>query len=198
LHASESRRRSLGSILRKHGTSFEKPIIAIHTGAGNIHKQWTTEGFAEVADWLDAQGFQVILVGADRDLDKIDATMSLLGHKAYNLGGSLSIGELMALFEMSSLFLGNDSGPMHLAAAMGTPIVALFGPVDERRWRPLSPNSLVLRGREPCDDCREKRHDCHDFPCITTLPPDKVKQAVVQLLEGDGKNSTFSRENSAP
>lgn len=182
LHTSESRRSSLGSILRKHGISFEKPTISIHTGAGNVHKQWTTEGFAEIADWLSARGFQVILVGADRDLDKIDATMSLMGHKAYNLGGSLSIGELMALFEMSSLFLGNDSGPMHLAAAMGTPIIALFGPVDEKRWRPLSPNSVVLRGQEPCDDCRIKRKDCDNFPCITLLSPKKVKEVIGELL----------------
>lgn len=185
LHASENRRSSLGSVLRKHGISFEKPIISIHAGAGNIHKQWTTEGFAEVADWLSAQGFQVIFVGADRDLEKIDATMSMLGHKAYNLGGSLSIGELMALFEMSTLFLGNDSGPMHLAAAMGTPVVALFGPVDERRWRPLSPNSVVLRGQEPCDDCRSKRKDCDNFPCITLLSPNKVKEAINELLAAE-------------
>jgi ADP-heptose:LPS heptosyltransferase len=182
LHASESRRNSLGLVLRKHGVSSEKTIISIHAGAGKIHKQWTTEGFAEVADWLAAQGFQVIFVGAERDLNKIDATMSLINHKAYNLGGTLSIGELMALFEMSSLFLGNDSGPMHLAAAMGTPIVALFGPVDERRWRPLSPNSVVLRGQEPCDDCRIKRKDCDNFPCITLLPPKKVKEVIGELL----------------
>jgi heptosyltransferase-3 len=109
----------------------------------------------------------------------------MLGHKAYNLGGSLSIGELMALFEMSSLFLGNDSGPMHLAAAMGTPVVALFGPVDEGRWRPLSPNSVVLRGQEPCDDCRSKRKDCDNFPCITLLSPNKVKEAINELLAAE-------------
>ena len=182
LHGSERRRNSLGPVLRKHGITSEKPIISIHVGAGNIHKQWSTEGFAEVADWLSAQGFQIIFVGAGRDQDKIDATMSLISHKAYNLGGSLSIGELMALFEMSSLFLGNDSGPMHLAAAMGIPIVALFGPVDEKRWRPLSPNSVVLRGQEPCDDCRIKLKDCDNFPCITLLSPKKVKEVIGELL----------------
>ena len=182
LHGSERRRNSLGPVLRKHGITSEKSIISIHAGAGNIHKQWSTEGFAEVADWLSAQGFQIIFVGAGRDQDKIDATMSLISHKAYNLGGSLSIGELMALFEMSALFLGNDSGPMHLAAAMGTPVVALFGPVDEGRWRPLSPNSVVLRGQEPCDDCRIKLKDCDNFPCITLLSPKKVKEVIGELL----------------
>jgi len=60
--------------------------------------------------------------------------------------------------------------------------VGLFGPVDERRWKPLSTNSIVLRGQEYCKDCREKRKDCHHFPCITTLEPEKVKKAISELL----------------
>ena len=183
LRASEFRRSSLQRSLKVHGITLEKPIVSIHAGAGNIHKQWTTDGFAEVADWLSARAFQVIFVGAGRDLDKIHAVMSALNLKAYNFGGSISLGELMALFEMSSLFLGNDSGPMHLAAAVGTPVVALFGPVDENRWRPLSPNATVLRGQEPCEDCRARRQHCQDAPCITQLSPDKVKQAIEQLLQ---------------
>ena len=187
LHSSGQRRDSLIKSLELQGVSSDRPIISVHAGAGNIHKQWTTEGFAEITDWLFSEGFQVVFVGADRDLDKTKAIMSRLNHKAYDLGGRLSLGELMALFEMSSLFLGNDSGPMHLAAAVGTPVVGLFGPVDEKRWRPLSPNSVVLRGQDPCEDCRDQRKDCHDFPCITTLPPDKVKQAISELL-ATGKN----------
>jgi lipopolysaccharide heptosyltransferase II len=187
LHSSVPRRDSLNKSLKLQGVSSDRPIISVHAGAGNIHKQWTTEGFTEITDWLFSEGFQVVFVGADRDLDKTKAIMSKLNHKAYDLGGSLSLGELMALFEMSSLFLGNDSGPMHLAAAVGTPVVGLFGPVDEKRWRPLSPNSAVLRGHEPCEDCRNQRKNCHDFPCITTLPPDKVKQAISELL-ATGKN----------
>ena len=183
LQAAELRRNSLKTTLKLHGITVEKPIIAIHAGAGNIHKQWTTDGFAEVADWLSARGYQVILVGAERDLDKSQAVMSAVNLKAYNLGEKLSLGELMALFEMSSLFLGNDSGPMHLAAAMGTPVVALFGPVDDKRWRPLSTNSMVLRGHEPCEDCRVRRQHCHDAPCITQLSPESVKEAVGELLE---------------
>ena len=68
---------------------------------------------------------------------------------------------------------------------LGNLVVGLFGPVDEKRWRPLSPNSVVLRGQDPCLDCRDKRKDCHDFPCITTLPPDRVKQAISELLAAE-------------
>jgi len=182
LYPSSLRAESLYKILELHGVAPNRPIISIHAGAGNIHKQWTTEGFVEITDWLASKGYEVIFVGSDRDLDKIKEIMTRLKHKAHNLGGSLSLGELMALFHMSSLFLGNDSGPMHLAAALGTPLVGLFGPVDEKRWGPLSTNSIVLRGQEGCENCREKRKDCHDFPCITTLQPEKVKQAISELL----------------
>ena len=187
LYPSKRRVESLNKILELHGVAPHRPIISIHAGAGNIHKQWTTKGFVEITDWLTSKGFQVIFVGSDRDLDKTRAIMTGLSHKAHNLGGTLSLGELMALFHMSSLFLGNDSGPMHLAAAMETPVVGLFGPVDERRWRPLSTNSIVLRGEKACEDCREKRKDCRDFPCITTLKPDKVKKAISELV-ADGQN----------
>jgi lipopolysaccharide heptosyltransferase II len=182
LYPSKNRTESLNKLLEVHGIASHRPIISVHAGAGNIHKQWTTEGFVEITDWLASKGYQVILVGSDRDLHKIEAIMTRLDQKAYNCGGTLSLGELMALFSMSSLFLGNDSGPMHLAAAMGTPVVGLFGPVDERRWKPLSPNSIVLRGEKACEDCREKRRDCHNYPCITTLKPEKVKQAISELL----------------
>ena len=182
LYPSSLRTESLYKILALSGVAPHRPIISIHAGAGNIHKQWTTKGFVEVTDWLASKGYEVIFVGSDRDLDKIKAIMNKLSHKAHNLGGNLSLGELMALFHLSALFLGNDSGPMHLAAAMGTPVVGLFGPVDERRWGPLSNNSIVLRGQEACENCREKRKECHDFPCITTLRPEKVKQAISELL----------------
>lgn len=196
LEASDDKRTSVNHILKLQGITPDKPIVSIHVGAGKIDRQWTTEGFAEVADWLSAKGFQVVFMGAASDMAKIDGVMSLLRHKSYNLGNILSLGDLMALFEMSSFFLGNDSGPMHLAAAMGTPIVALFGSEYESRWHPLSANSIVLRGQEPCLDCKRIRQNCQHYECITRLSPATVKQAIDQLLEsnaGDRAHSEGSR-----
>lgn len=196
LEASDDKRTSVNHILKLQEITPDKPIVSIHVGAGKIDRQWTTEGFAEVADWLSAKGFQVVFMGAASDMAKIDGVMSLLRHKSYNLGNILSLGDLMALFEMSSFFLGNDSGPMHLAAAMGTPIVALFGSEYESRWHPLSANSIVLRGQEPCLDCKRIRQNCQHYECITRLSPATVKQAIDQLLEsnaGDRAHSEGSR-----
>ena len=181
VRASGSKRSALESILLKEGVSIEKPIICIHVGAGVIYKQWIEEGFADISDWLISEGFQVIFIGSKGDLGNINKIKFLLKHRSFNLGGKLSIGELTALFENSSLFIGNDSGPMHLADATGIPIVALFGPAREARWGPFSKNSIVLRGNEPCQKCKGK--DCdYDFKCIRTISPDDVKRAIKGLI----------------
>jgi heptosyltransferase-3 len=172
------------SLLKKMGDSGimqGKPLVSIHAGAGKLHKQWTSRGFAGISDWLSSAGFQVIFVGSIADIPKTDEILSISKPGPHNLADKLTLAELMTLFEMSSLFIGNDSGPMHLAAAMGTPLVAFFGPSDEKRWGPLSPRSVVLRGDARCRVCLHE--DCPDgFKCITSLKPGEVKSAVEKLL----------------
>jgi len=181
LQSTRARRVSLENKLGNIGLVSERPIVTLHPGAGRLQKLWTVSGFAAIADWLAAREYQAVFVGGSAELDRTSEIFSLLGHQAYNLVGMLSLGELMALFEMSSLFLGNDSGPMHLAAAMGTPVVAMFGYADETRWGPRCEKSIVLRGQERCQDCSKK--ECQDPICITTLSPDTVKGAIEKLLQ---------------
>jgi ADP-heptose:LPS heptosyltransferase len=181
LQSTRARRVSLENKLRNVGLGSERPIITVHPGVGRLQKLWPVSGFATIADWLTAREYQVVFVGGPNELERTSEIISLLNHKTYNLVGILSLGELMALFEMSSLFLGNDSGPMHLAAAMGTPIVAMFGYADETRWGPRCEKSIVLRGQERCEDCSRK--ECQDPKCITTLSSGTVKSAIETLLE---------------
>ncbi len=184
IRASDRKRSALESILMKYGISIEKPIISIHAGAGVIYKQWTEEGFADVSNWLVSEGFQVIFVGSKDDVENINKIRFPLKHRSFSLAGKLSLGELTALFENSLLFIGNDSGPMHLANATGIPIVALFGPAREARWGPISKNSIVLRGNEPCQKCKGK--DCdYDFQCIRTISSDDVKRAIKKLINSN-------------
>ena len=181
LQATKARRVSLENKLRNNGLVSERRLVTVHPGVGRLQKLWTVSGFATIADWLAARDYQVVFVGGPGEFARTRDIISLLSHQTYNLVGSLSLGELMALFEMSSLFLGNDGGPMHLAAAMGTPIVALFGYADESRWGPRCEKSIVLRGQERCQDCSRK--DCQDPVCINTLSPEAVKSAIDALIE---------------
>ena len=181
LQSADARRVSLAHKLRKMGLVTEKRIITVHPGGGRLQKLWSVSGFATIADWLTNREYQVVFVGGSAEVDRTSEIISLLSHQTYNLVGILSLGELMALFEMSSLFLGNDNGPMHLAAAMGTPVVAMFGYADETRWGPRCEKSIVLRGRERCRDCSKK--ECQDPRCINTLSSDAVKSAIETLLQ---------------
>jgi ADP-heptose:LPS heptosyltransferase len=186
LQSAGARRVSLAYKLRNLDLVAERRIVTVHPGVGWLQKLWPVSGFATIADWLTARDYQVVFVGGAGESHRTSEIIALLNHQTYNLVGSLSLGELMALFEMSSLFLGNDSGPMHLAAAMGTPVVAMFGYADEARWGPRSEKSIVLRGKERCQDCSKK--ECRDPICINTLSSDKVKNAIKTLLQ---QESTF-------
>jgi lipopolysaccharide heptosyltransferase II len=185
IKASERRRAGLRDALFKHGITDKKPVVCVHPGAGVVYKQWTEEGFADVSDRLASEGFQVVFVGGKGDLEEIKKIRGKMKDRAYDLGGALSLGELIALFEISSLYIGNDSGPMHLADLTGVPIVALFGPAREERWGPISGKSVVLRGAEPCEKCRGK--DCeYGFKCVKRISPDDVKAAVEKLIDRRG------------
>jgi len=181
LKAMDAKKASLGKKLSDEGVRSDMPIACIHPGAGKVFKQWNSAGFADVSDWLSSEGFQVVLVGGKGDLKKIGEIISLTKHRVHDLGTKLSLGELVALFEMSSVFIGNDSGPMHLAASTGIPLVALFGSARENRWRPLSERAIVLRGDDKCQICKSEK--CQfDFKCIKTLSSEEVKNAVTALL----------------
>jgi len=181
IRASESSRAALKSILHKAGIIEKKPVVCVHPGAGVIYKEWTREGFADVSDWLTSRGFQVVFIGGSRDLEGINKITSLMQRPSFNLGGVLSIGELIALLEASALYIGNDSGPMHLAGAVGAPVIAMFGPGCENMWRPLTERAVVLRGDERCAKCTGK-HCRYDFKCIKRISPDDVKAAVRRLI----------------
>ncbi len=183
LAATERTRTALKNILLKEEIAVEKPIICIHPVAGRMFKEWIPEGFAEIADSLASKGFQVVFIGSSGDAEKIHEIKNISKHKTYNVAGKISHGELIALFEISSLYIGNDSGPMHLASAVGTlPIIGLFfRPGSDKSWYPLSEKSIILKGEADCQKC--KRNDCqYDFKCTKALSPDDVKAAVQRLI----------------
>ncbi|MBI5559333.1 MAG: glycosyltransferase family 9 protein [Deltaproteobacteria bacterium] len=180
-HPAAAMRLSVDKKLAEAGIDRERPIICIHAGAGRLQKLWTIEGYADVADWLAARGHQVLFVGGPAEAGRTEEILAKLQHRVFNFTGSLSLGELLALLEKCSVFLGNDSGPMHMADAMGTAVVALFSYADEHEWGPCSARSVVLRGQKPCDDCIKKK--CEDPRCINTLGAEPVKRAVVSFLD---------------
>ena len=178
----ENKKKKVDRLLLDAGIDFNKPLVSIHPGAGRLQKLWNISGFIEVVDWLTDQGCQVVFVGGPAEVERSNEVMAKLARPALSFAGKLSLGELFPLLERSTVFLGNDSGPMHMAAAMGTPIVAMFSYADDREWGPRSERFIVLRGQEVCVPCIKKK--CVDPRCINTLPAGAVKDALGSLLGG--------------
>lgn len=165
--------------LDEAGIDQNRPLISVHIGAGRIQKLWNIESFVEVIDWLGAQGCQVVLLGAAAEENRAEAVISRLEYPVLNLLGRISLGEVFALLKLSAAYLGNDSGPMHMAAAMGTPGVAMFSYARETEWGPRSHDFQVLRGQDICTVCIKKK--CRDPVCITDLDTPPVIDALAAI-----------------
>lgn len=182
LRSTEQDKANLNALLQDQGITGERPIVCLHPGAGKRYKQWSWRGFAHVASWLAASDYDVVFIGIGDDGNLIDTICNHIPNRVYNLSSCLSLGELTELLRRSVLFIGNDSGPMHLAAATGAPVVALYGPTDEKQWGPLSDNVWIVRGDEACAaNCR--RGNCsHDFRCLRSITPELVKGVIRKAL----------------
>ena len=162
----------------------ERDYIHIHPASRWSFKCWPAERNAELIDRL-AAGHRVVLTAAP-DPDEmllIGQILSRAKSKPLSLAGNLSIKELGALTARARLFIGVDSMPMHLAAAMGTPAVALFGPSGEEEWRPWRVAHRIVASGHACRPCGND--GCGGgkvSECLTTLGVDQVHAAVQDLL----------------
>jgi heptosyltransferase-3 len=161
----------------------EKNFIHMQPGSRWHFKCWTAQNNAELIDRLAAD-FRVVVTSAP-SAEEVEFNRQIFARsrtQATNLAG-LPIKELGALTARARLFIGVDSMPMHLAAAMGTPTVALFGPTGENEWGPWSVPARVVTSRHTCRPCGQD--GCGGgkvSECLTSLPVQQVHAAVRELL----------------
>jgi ADP-heptose:LPS heptosyltransferase len=204
---------SIGNSHAMHST----PLVAVHPGTGRYSsaRTWPVERFAEVARSLaDSHVADIIVTGGPDEVELAAALEAEIGRpgRVHSFAGRTSIHVTAALLEQCDLFIGNDSGPMHLAAAVGTPVVAVFGPSNWAAWGPYvpadepSPHAIVRRDL-PCMPCFYRAHSlglregCGPRPCLTGLSADPVLAACTAALDNlqPGRNngraaaSTLSR-----
>ena len=162
----------------------------LHPGSRWLFKTWPVARTAVLVGKLVADGLPVVVTGASdpRERAIVDELLASLGpavrERVHDLTGTLSLKDLAALTARARLFVGVDSAPMHVAAAVGTPAVALFGPSDDVEWSPwLVPHRVVASRDFPCRPCRND--GCGGgkvSECLTTLPADAVAAAVDALI----------------
>ncbi len=162
-----------------------RPFVHLHPASRWSFKSWPAERNAELVDRLAAK-YRIVLTAAPEpeEMSFLEKIVSRTKAKPVNLAGRLSLKELGALTAKARLFVGVDSMPMHLAAAMGTPTVALFGPSGEDEWGPWRvAHRVVAMNSFPCRPCGND--GCGGgkvSECLTTLPVEDVQRAVQQLL----------------
>jgi heptosyltransferase-2 len=159
--------------------------IALAPGAAyGSAKCWPPERFAALADSLIADfNADVILFGSASERDIAERITAGMRHHPVNLVGQTPIGELPAFFAACNLFIGNDSGAMHVAAAAGIPVVAVFGPTDPEGTSPVTPELAIVREPVSCSPCF-LRHCPVDHRCMTRISVDAVYSSARQWLQG--------------
>ncbi|MBI2094338.1 MAG: lipopolysaccharide heptosyltransferase II [Candidatus Omnitrophica bacterium] len=179
--------RRVKTLLQEAGLKTQESLIAIHPSASCISKRWMPERFAQVADWLvQNDGAKVCLIAGAEDRSLADAVARLMRQPSLNLAGKLTVAELAALLTQCRLLLSNDSGPVHVAAAVGIPVVDIFGRnqqgLSPKRWGPLGKGHVVLHKEVGCITCLAHRCDI-EFLCLTALTADEVYRAVKSVLK---------------
>lgn len=173
--------RRIQNLLAEHQVS--RPLAVIHPGASVSYKLWPREHFVQLVPRLTELGYQVAWVGAGQlDSETIAGIERELPEQSpISFCNRLGLPELAALFLRSRLFIGCDSGPMHLAAATGLPVFALFGPSREAIWAPLGERSVVLRGEQDCAEDCDAWHCRNDYHCLRSLRPEMLLERITAL-----------------
>jgi heptosyltransferase-3 len=171
-------------------------FIQLHPGSRWLFKSWTTERYSVLIEAIVNDGWRVVVTGAPDERERQLVAMTLapldqaIRRKVTDLCGALTLSELAALTREARAFVGVDSAPMHIAAAMGTPLVALFGPSGEVEWGPWQvPHRIVASTEHPCRPCGNDGCGGGKISeCLTTLPVARVHAALRELLaETEGR-----------
>lgn len=180
--ASEEDRR-MALWLRKHRLSG-KDLVIIHPGARFWFKRWPAKKWASLLDILQGElGLSVVITGGGREMEDVRAILLRMKTPAYSIAGQTTVLELAALIKKATLFIGNDSGPMHISAAMGTPVIALFGPTDPSVWKPWGTGHVVISKQVPCSPCKVTHCDMGMENCMEQISIEDVLHAICQYLE---------------
>jgi ADP-heptose:LPS heptosyltransferase len=169
--------------LRALGISDGVPLVTIHPGASWRPRAWRPERFAEVARRiLERNAAHVVFVGSAEERDIADSIRALLRHERAHFLFDAPLRETAALIERSALFIGNDSGIAHIAAACGTPVIALYGPQDPRRFRPWSDRAVVLHQPVSCFPCDQTVCVRPENPCVNLNSVEEVIRNAETVL----------------
>lgn len=167
-------------ILRSEGLS-EKPIIAINPLAKWRTKLWKTDKFAKLSDRImDELSCNIVLTGSENDRETVETISDMMKGNPINLAGRTSLKELAYLYSRCAVLVSTDTGPMHMACAMGCPVVAIFGPTAPWRTGPYGRGHRIVRTGIQCSPCFKRK--CKHVSCMKDIQVDDVFENIKSIL----------------
>ncbi len=182
--------------IRSMGVSSKETLVGLCPGAAyGAAKMWLGGRFIQVSRRIcEHSSARFLVFGGKSDSEACSTVADGIGEMAINLCGKTTLRELAALMERCALVISNDSGPLHLAAAAGTPVIGIFGSTDPTRTAPPQ-NCTVIKKSVPCSPCF-KRECPTDFQCMTSISAEEVYQEAAQILSGRSVNKSGESEVS--
>lgn len=184
LETNDRRRAEAEAILSEQGIRPGRMLIGIAPGSINsTAKRWLPDRFAQLADRFQGEtGAEVLLLGSEKESAVLEEVEKLCGSTVHNLSGSVDLAQLIAVIERLDLFIGNDSGAMHVAAALGVPCVSIFGPTEFNTTYPFSISAKIVRSNVDCSPCMMRTCPI-DHRCMTRVSVNEVVEMVAELSE---------------
>lgn len=183
ISVSESRRLGALRLLSQLGIENDRPVVALCPGSTNSRaKRWPVESYAALADRLiDEEGANVLLIGSSEELDVSLETSRQMRNLPTMLTGKTDLAHAVALLSVVDLLVTNDTGPAHIAAALGRPTLVIFGPTNPLTTRPFSSTAQLVRQQPECAPCMLR--DCPiDHRCMTAISAAEVFAKASALL----------------
>jgi heptosyltransferase II len=197
LRISEARGAEAAEILKSRGADTTRPLVALCPGSTNSRaKRWPAERFAALADRLIEQaGAEVLLVGAREELGVTREVAGLMRREPIVLTGETDLAQSAAVLSLVALLVTNDTGPAHLASALGRPTLVIFGPTNPATTRPFAASAEIVRRPPDCAPCMLR--DCPiDHRCMTAITAEEVTARALALL-GRGPAGPGAQDSGA-
>ncbi|MGQ9630634.1 MAG: lipopolysaccharide heptosyltransferase II [bacterium] len=182
LHIGPEERARGDRLWKESGLEGDRGVAILNPGAKWETKRWPTENFISLGRRLKEEGYGVALIGSEQDLPTANRIAEELRNAA-NFAGRATLGETAAIISRGDVFITGDTGPMHIAMAVGTPVVALFGPTDPARTGPWGEHYAVVRSNSPCPPCLRRRCPLKTLECMRGIDVEAVYEKAEDFLK---------------
>jgi heptosyltransferase III len=190
LPISEHSNNAAATVLQNVGIGLSDPFIVLHPGSGGSARDWSADNFGALARRLSEDEFKVVVTGTEAEKALVVRVVSGSRFTALAAPGGMSLKVLAALIGRAQLFISNSTGPLHIAAATGTPVIAFYPPIREcspQRWGPLTEQKIVFTAENnSCPRC--KGGPCQGNDCMDQITVEAVLEAARSLLAHKGQS----------